>query len=90
MQHGEGMGQVLQQIEDSMHIVAEMLRQIASATEDQSAVGEHIWRNIDSVATISADTAVSFEQARNEMLTLAASSRALFDTVGQFKLAKAA
>jgi methyl-accepting chemotaxis protein len=88
--HGEGMGQLLQQIEDSMHIVSDMMRQIASATEDQSAAGEHIWRNIDSVATISADTAVSFEQARNEMLTLADSSKALFDTVGQFKLAAAA
>jgi methyl-accepting chemotaxis protein len=90
VQHGEGMGQLLQQIEDSMHIVSDMMRQIASATEDQSAAGEHIWRNIDSVATISADTAVSFEQARNEMLTLAESSKALFDTVGQFKLAAAA
>jgi len=88
--HGEGMGQVLLEIENSVHVVAEMMRQIASATEDQSAVGEHIWRNIDSVATISADTAVSFEQARNEMLTLANSSKVLFDTVGQFKLAKAA
>jgi methyl-accepting chemotaxis protein len=90
VEHGEGMGQLLQQIEDSMHIVSDMMRQIASATEDQSAAGEHIWRNIDSVATISADTAVSFEQARNEMLTLADSSRALFATVGQFKLAEAA
>ena len=88
--HGEGMGQLLQQIEDAVHIVSDMMGQIASSTEDQSAAGEHIWRNIDSVATISADTAVSFEQARNEMLTLAESSKALFDTVGQFKLAKAA
>ncbi len=85
--HGEGMGQLLQQIEDSMHIVSDMMRQIASATEDQSAAGEHIWRNIDSVATISANTAVSFEQARNEMLILEDASKALFDTVGQFKLA---
>ena len=90
VQHGEGMGQMLQQIEDSMHVVSDMMRQIASATEDQSAAGEHIWRNIDSVASISADTAVSFEQARNEMQILANASRALFDTVGQFKLAKAA
>ncbi|MBI5006251.1 MAG: methyl-accepting chemotaxis protein [Nitrosomonadales bacterium] len=88
--HGEDMGQLLQQIERSVQIVTEMMRQIAAATEDQSAAGEHIWRNIDTVATISADTASSIEQARNEMLTLADSSRALFETVGQFKLAKAA
>ncbi|GAB5605372.1 methyl-accepting chemotaxis protein [Sideroxyarcus sp. TK5] len=37
VQHGEGMGQLLQQIEDSMHLVSDMMRQIASATEDQSA-----------------------------------------------------
>ena len=85
--HGEGMGQLLHQIEDSMHIVSEMMRQIASSTEDQSAASQHIWRNIDSVATISSKTATDIEQARNEMTTLANSSKALCETVGHFKWA---
>lgn len=88
--HGEGMGQLLRQIESSVLIVTEMMRQIASATEDQSAAGDDIWLNINSVATISANTATDIEQARNEMLTLANTSRALYETIGQFKLAKVA
>ena len=90
VQHGEGMGQLLRQIESSVLIVTEMMRQIASSTEDQSAAGEDIRLNINSVATISASTAIDIEQARNEMQTLANSSRALYETIGQFKLARAA
>ena len=86
--HGEGMGQLLRQIESSVLIVTEMMRQIASSTEDQSAAGDDIWLNINSVATISANTATDIEQAGNEMQTLANSSRALFETIGQFKLAR--
>jgi methyl-accepting chemotaxis protein len=84
--HGSDMGQLLHQMRDSMLIVTDMMNQIASSTEIQSAAGEHIWQNIDSVATISANTATDIEKARNEMLTLADSSKALSDTVGQFKL----
>lgn len=88
--HGEGMGQLLREIEGSVLIVADMMRQIASSTEDQSAAGESISLNINSVATISANTATDIELARNEMLTLANTSRALYETIGQFKLAKVA
>lgn len=88
--HGESMGQLLHQIESSVLIVTEMMRQIASSTEDQSAAGDDIRLNINSVATISANTATNIEQARNEMLTLANSSKALYETIGQFKLAKVA
>jgi methyl-accepting chemotaxis protein len=88
--HGEGMGQLLRQIESSVLIVTDMMRQIASSTEDQSAAGEDIWLNINSVATISANTATDIEQAGNEMQILANSSRALYETIGQFKLARTA
>ncbi|OIR19570.1 methyl-accepting chemotaxis protein PctC [mine drainage metagenome] len=88
--HGENMGQLLHRIEESVLIVTEMMRQIASSTEDQSAAGENISLNINSVATISASTATDIEQARNEMLSLANASKALFETLGQFKLARAA
>ncbi|MEI7842917.1 MAG: HAMP domain-containing methyl-accepting chemotaxis protein [Gallionellaceae bacterium] len=88
--HGEDMAKLLHEIKEDVNVVTDMMTQIALATEQQSAAGDHIWRNIDSVAIISADTATSIEQARNEMLTLADTSKALFDTVGQFKLAKAA
>lgn len=88
--HGEDMGQLLHEIEGSVLLVTELMREIASATEDQSAAGEHISRNINSVATISANTASNIEQAHNEMTILANSSRALYEVVGQFKLAKAA
>lgn len=87
--HGEDMGKLLSQIESSVHFVTEMMKHIADTTEVQSATGERIWRNIDSVATISASTAASIEKARNEMRTLADTSRTLYETVGQFKLANA-
>ncbi len=87
--HGEDMGKLLAQIENSVHFVTDMMKQIADATEVQSATGERIWRNIDSVATISANTAANIEQARNEMKSLAHSSKTLYETVGQFKLASA-
>jgi len=87
--HGEDMGNLLSHIETSVHFVTGMMKQIADATEVQSATGERIWRNIDSVATISANTAASIEQARNEMKSLATSSKTLYETVGQFKLANA-
>jgi methyl-accepting chemotaxis protein len=87
--HGQDMGNLLLQIEKSVHFVTDMMKQIADATEIQSATGERIWRNIDSVATISANTAASIEQARNEMKLLANSSKTLYETVGQFKLASA-
>jgi methyl-accepting chemotaxis protein len=87
--HGEDMGRLLDQIEQSVRFVTDMMKQIAEATEVQSATGEHIWRNIDSVASISANTAANIEKARNEMKSLANSSRTLYETVGQFKLASA-
>jgi methyl-accepting chemotaxis protein len=90
VRHGENMGQLVKKIEESVHIVTEMMRQIATATEEQSAAGEHITRNIDSVATISASTASDIERARNAMQQLANSSRNLHAAVGQFKLAEAA
>jgi methyl-accepting chemotaxis protein len=87
--HGQNMGDLLNQIESSVHFVTDMMKQIADATEVQSATGERIWKNIDSVAAISANTAANIEQARNEMKSLASSSRTLYETVGQFKLASA-
>lgn len=89
VRHGESMGQLLQQIEKSVHIVTDMMGQIAAATEEQSAAGDHIAQNIDTVVTISASTAHDIEHARNAMMHLAEISKTLFSAVGQFKLAHA-
>lgn len=90
VRYGENMGELLEKIEQSVHFVTQMMRQIASATEEQSAAGDHISQNIDSVATISASTAADIEHARNAMINLADISKTLYAAVGQFKLAKAA
>jgi methyl-accepting chemotaxis protein len=87
---GEKMGRLLQEIDRSVHVVTDMLQQIAVATEEQSAVGTEISANIEIVATITASTANDIERARNAMLDLARSSRSLHEAVGQFKLADAA
>ncbi|MDP2879777.1 MAG: methyl-accepting chemotaxis protein [Sulfuricella sp.] len=86
---GEKMGRLLQEIDRSVHIVTDMLQQIAVATEEQSAVGTEISANIETVANITASTANDIERARNAMLDLASSSRTLHEAVGQFKLAGA-
>ncbi len=86
---GEKMGRLLQEIDRSVHIVTDMLQQIAVATEEQSAVGTDISANIETVANITASTANDIERARNAMLDLASSSRTLHEAVGQFKLAGA-
>jgi methyl-accepting chemotaxis protein len=90
VRHGENMGQLLVEIEKSVHIVTDMMQQIAAATEEQSAAGDNISRNIDSVASISASTATDIEHARNAMINLSDISKALFAAVGQFKLARVA
>ena len=87
---GEKMGRLLQEIDRSVHVVTDMLQQIAVATEEQSAVGTEISANIETVANITASTANDIERARNAMLDLASSSRTLHEAVGQFKLADAA
>lgn len=89
VRHGENMGQLLVEIERSVHIVTDMMRQIAAATEEQSAAGDNISRNIDSVASISASTATDIEHARNAMINLSDISKTLFTAVAQFKLARA-
>jgi methyl-accepting chemotaxis protein len=90
VRYGENMGQLLEKIEKSVHIVTDMMQQIAAATEEQSVAGDNISRNIDSVASISASTASDIEHARNAMMNLSDISRALFTAVGQFKLARVA
>jgi methyl-accepting chemotaxis protein len=84
---GEQMGRLLQEIDQSVHVVTDMLQQIAVATEEQSAVGHEISANIETVANITASTANDIEQARNAMQDLASSSRTLHEAVGQFKIA---
>lgn len=90
VRHGEKMGQVLEEIDRSVHLVTEIMRQIATATEEQSAVGTEISANIDTVATITASTANDIERARNAMMELAQTSKTLHEAVGQFNLAGAA
>jgi methyl-accepting chemotaxis protein len=86
---GEKMGRVLQEIDRSVHIVTDMLQQIAVATEEQSAVGTEISANIETVANITASTANDIERARNSMRDLVSSSKNLHEAVGQFRLAGA-
>lgn len=86
VRHGEKMGQVLEKIDRSVFLVTEIMQQIATATEEQSAVGTEISANIDTVATITASTANDIERARNAMMELAQTSKILHEAVGQFNL----
>lgn len=83
---GQSMGSLLHRIDESVQIVTEMMQHIAEATQAQSAAGDAISHNIDSVASISAANAADIEQARNAMANLADISEKLYAAIGQFKL----
>jgi methyl-accepting chemotaxis protein len=83
---GRDMGELLHSIDESVQVVTEMMKQIAEATKAQSAAGDAISDNINTVAAISSANASDIEEARNAMVSLADISEKLYAAVGQFKL----
>ena len=88
--HGERMGEVLAEIDRSAHVVAEMVRHIARATEGHSAASSHIFASVEQVADIAVSTATDLTSTQNAMKDLAGSSKTVHEAVSQFKLADVA
>jgi len=84
--HGEKIGVVLAEAESSMQMVAQMMQQIAQATEMQSREGSQISAHIADVTSITFSTSQEIETTRNEMAGLTSTSDVLKNMVSQFRL----
>jgi len=78
----------LTQIFASIESVQEMMRQIATASEEQSAAAEQISKSIENVNRISKESATGTEQAASAAEQLNRQSAELKALVGGFKLRK--
>ena len=89
VQHGEKISAILAEAEASIGNVAEMMQQIALATEMQSREGRLIAGHIADVTNITTSTTSEIETTRHEMAGLAKASEILQQMVAQFRLSAA-
>ncbi|MEW5790452.1 MAG: methyl-accepting chemotaxis protein [Pseudomonadota bacterium] len=86
--YGQEAGRALQEIDRAVRAVTEMMHQIATAAEEQSAVGTEIARNIEQVASITDATTRDIQRTSQAVGDLATTARTLQDLVNQFKLGR--
>jgi len=76
----------LNEIFSAVEAVQEMMRQVATASEEQSAAAEQISKNIENVDRITKETATGTEQTATAAEQLSRQSEELKNLVGGFKL----
>ncbi len=76
----------LQAIDQALSTVTDMANQIATASEEQTAVAEEINRNIHNVASLAADTSRSAETASEEVVEMSHTMTELQQTAAEFRL----
>ncbi len=79
-------GTSLNEVATGAQSVMDMIRQIATATEEQSAAAEQISRNIESVSTASRESASGATQAATAAEQLSRNAEGLQEIVGRFKV----
>lgn len=84
-QHGEKIGLVLSEIEGSMQQVADMMQQIAQATDEQSRTSDQITHHIQAVSNATQATSGDIQTTRDEMASLARTSKVLHSTISKFR-----
>ena len=80
-------GDSLTTIVASARDVASMIRSIAAAAEEQSAASEQVSRNIDSINSVTRQTAEGADQAAHAAAELSTKAESLRVLVGRFKVA---
>lgn len=80
-------GESLARIVSSVNDLQGMVQQIASSTEEMSAVAEGINSDIDMIASISRETSVGTDQITSKTIELARLSSNLQGLTGQFRVA---
>ena len=78
----------LTEIFNAIEIVQEMMRQLATASEQQSAAAEEISKSVENVDTITKESAVGAEQSAAASERLNKQAEELRKLVGAFKLRK--
>ncbi len=79
-------GEALRKIVDSASQVKDMVSQMASANEEQSATSEQISKNIGSISQVTAESAKRIEGVSNLSDQLKNKTKELFSTIEKFKL----
>jgi methyl-accepting chemotaxis protein len=79
-------GGALHKIVESVNSLQSMVQQIASATEEMSAVSEHISSDIAVIASISKDTSSGIDRIKEASAEMAGLSASLKNMVSQFKI----
>ena len=79
-------GQSLSTITQAVETILQMNTQIATASEEQSAVSEEIQRNVVNIQTISEETSIGADQTSTASAELARLGEQLQALVGQFKV----
>ncbi|CAK0764039.1 methyl-accepting chemotaxis protein [Gammaproteobacteria bacterium] len=77
MEQAANAGTALEEIRRAVAILNDLNIQIATATEEQSAVAEEINRNVSNISTFAHDTAHQTESSSNEMYNFSESLRRL-------------
>ncbi len=80
----------LQAIEQALSTVTDMANQIATASEEQTAVAEEINRNIHNVASLAADTSGTALTASEEVVEMSHKMTELQQQAGAFRLGEKA
>ena len=86
VEHAKQAGESLSSITSAVEIIVDMNVQIATASEEQSAVSEEINRNVINIQDISEKTADGSEQTASVSAELAQHGEQLHNLVGQFKV----
>ncbi len=79
-------GNTLTEINDQSRQLMDMIAQIASATEQQSAAAEQISRNIESISSVTKETAAGAEQSATAAEEMSRQAEGLQSMVGAFSL----
>ena len=82
-------GEALQQIAQNNEIVMDMIRQVATAAEQQTATTGEITQNIQQVAEVTQQSAQGAQQSAQAATELAKLANQLQQLVGRFKLTNA-
>lgn len=85
--HGEQMVELLAEIDKAAGQMSDMMHAIASASEEQSATGNEIARNVAEVTDITANTQRDIEATRNAISSLVDVASQLRGSVDRFQLA---
>ena len=86
VEKGEQSRAALQKIHEAVNTVRDMMAQIATATEEQSATTEEIVRNVSSIQTLSTDSKQHMDGTKDAIVALTKTAERLESAVDVFRI----